>query len=63
VSLLKPYYDRSGITIHHGDCLEVLPSLPSESIDFVLTDPPYLVGYKGRWDSQKKLIIGDEDPT
>ena len=39
----SPYYHRDGITIHHGDCLEVLPTLPSESIDFVLTDPPYLV--------------------
>ena len=57
------YYQREGITIHHGDCLEVLPTLPSESIDFVLTDPPYLVGYQGRWDGTRKLIVGDEDPS
>ena len=24
---MKPYYDHAGITIYHGDCLEVLPSL------------------------------------
>ena len=63
MSALKPYYDQNGISIHHGDCLEVLPSFQNESIDFVLTDPPYLVGYKGRWDSPQKQIIGDEDPT
>ena len=57
------YYHRGGITIYHGDCLEVLPTLPSESIDFVLTDPPYLVGYQGRWDSTRKVIVGDEDPS
>jgi len=58
-----PYYDRSGITIHHGDCLAVMPGLPSASFDFVLTDPPYLVGYQGRWDGEKKTIAGDGDPS
>ncbi|MEL7281324.1 MAG: site-specific DNA-methyltransferase [Pseudomonadota bacterium] len=26
---------------HHGDCLEVMASLPAASIDAVVTDPPY----------------------
>jgi len=25
-----------------GDCVEVLKGLPDSSVDFVLTDPPYL---------------------
>lgn len=36
---MKPYYDHAGITIYHGDCREILPSLPP--VDLVLTDPPY----------------------
>jgi len=32
----------------HGDCTSVLRTLPGESIDAVITDPPYLVGYKDR---------------
>lgn len=32
----------------HGDCVEVMRQLPSESVDFVLTDPPYLVRYRSR---------------
>ena len=32
----------------HGDCVQVLQSLPAESIDAVITDPPYLVGYRDR---------------
>ncbi len=36
---MKPYYQHQGITIYHGDCLEVLPLI--ESIDFVFTDLPY----------------------
>jgi hypothetical protein len=27
--------------IHHGDCLEVLRSMPENSIDAIVTDPPY----------------------
>jgi len=35
-------------TLALGDCCEVLRALPSDSIDFCLTDPPYLVGYRDR---------------
>jgi len=35
-------------TIINGDCLNVLPSLPARSIDFVLTDPPYITRYESR---------------
>ena len=40
--------------IKHGDCLDYLMTLPDDSVDMVLTDPPYSIGYdagKG-WDSQ-----------
>lgn len=36
---MKPYYQDSAVTIYHGDCREVLPTL--ERVDLVLTDPPY----------------------
>lgn len=32
----------------HGDCIDVMASMPSESIDLVVTDPPYLVNYTPR---------------
>ncbi len=38
---MKPYYERDGITIYHGDCRDILPTLEAESIDLVLTSPPY----------------------
>ena len=28
----------------------------------MLTDPPYLVNYQGRWDGERKTIVGDDDP-
>lgn len=36
-----PYYEDDLVTLYHGDAHEVLRSLPAESIDLVLTDPPY----------------------
>lgn len=41
---VKPYYERGGIVIYHGDCREVLPTLERGSADLVLTDPPYNAG-------------------
>lgn len=35
-------------TILQGNCIERMASLPSNSIDFLLTDPPYLVNYRDR---------------
>lgn len=45
--------------IIHGDCLQVLSTLPPESVDFVLTDPPYLGRYKDRWG---RTLANDDDP-
>lgn len=28
-------------TVYHGDCLEVLPTLSADSVDTIITDPPY----------------------
>jgi DNA modification methylase len=35
-------------TILQGDCLSILPTLPAQSVDFILTDPPYITRYKSR---------------
>lgn len=41
---MRPYYEQSGITIYHGDCAEILPTLPTGRIDLVVTSPPYNMG-------------------
>jgi site-specific DNA-methyltransferase (adenine-specific) len=33
--------DRDRVTIHHGDCLEVLRTLPNGSVQCCVTSPPY----------------------
>jgi DNA modification methylase len=35
-------------SVLHGDCISIMQSLPANSIDFILTDPPYLIRYQDR---------------
>lgn len=38
-------------TLHHGDCIAVMRTLPDHSVDSVVTDPPYELGFMGKgWD-------------
>lgn len=42
--------------LHHTDCLELLSTIDDNSVDLILTDPPYFIGFDGGkgWDSQWK---------
>jgi adenine-specific DNA-methyltransferase len=44
-------------TIIRGDCVEVMSAMPSGSVDFILTDPPYVAGYRSR--SNQTLVNDD----
>lgn len=50
---MNPYFQDEAVTIYHGDCREVLPSLPK--VDLVLTDPPYGVT-QNSWDDLEVTI-------
>jgi site-specific DNA-methyltransferase (adenine-specific) len=40
------------MTLIHGDCIEVMAGMDAESIDAIVTDPPYGLGFMGKaWDS------------
>lgn len=61
----KPYYDEAGITIYHGDCLEVMPELSEHSVDAVIADLPYgttackwdaVIPFEPLWTNYKRLI-------
>ena len=37
--------------VYHGDCIETMNALPPESVDAIVTDPPYGLGFMGKkWD-------------
>ena len=49
------YYEDDAVTLHHGDCIEVIHSLPDASVDAVVTDPPYGLEFMGaEWDAPWK---------
>ena len=52
---VTPYYSDDAVTIYHGDCREILPSLLDGSVDLILTDPPYNVSSRN---SRKNTTIG-----
>lgn len=33
------------IDLRHGDCLEIMKSMPNDSVNMILTDPPYGINY------------------
>ena len=45
----KPYYEKSGVTLYHGDSSEIIAELIRGGLDIESTlkvsDPPYNVGY------------------
>lgn len=45
--------------IYQGDCLEVMKGFPDNSIDTILTDPPYGLGFMGKeWDTFDRNQFG-----
>lgn len=73
---MKPYYEHAGITIYHGDCREVLPSLELDDV-VIVSDPPYGIdfnhsGQHGRFSGQgvttaarargNHPVYGDDSP-
>lgn len=42
--IYKRYKDSNIVTLHNGNCIELLKKLPNESVDLVVTSPPYCMG-------------------
>jgi site-specific DNA-methyltransferase (adenine-specific) len=38
---VKPYYEADGVTIYHGDCMDLLHDGLGRGADLLVTDPPY----------------------
>jgi len=49
------------VELHHGDCLDILPMLEAESVDLIVTSPPYNCdkGYDGYSDDLEMAAYFD----
>jgi len=56
---------NTNINLFNGDCLEVMPTIESGSIDMILTDPPYgttackwdsIIPLENMWEQLKRII-------
>lgn len=61
---MKPTWERDGIQLYLGDCLQILPHL--SGVDAVVTDPPYGISYASGMTGHGggtalPGIVGDED--
>lgn len=70
---MRAVFNENGITIWHGDCRELIPITPPETVDLVLTDPPYGMNLdtdnSGTGDAKRmpgrkwdRRVEGDEEP-
>lgn len=53
------------VTLHNGDCLNIMPTLPDKSIDLILCDLPYgttackwdtVIPFEPLWEQYKRII-------
>jgi DNA modification methylase len=56
-NLVSVHYTDDRVTLYHGDCIEVMRTLPDASVDAVVTDPPYGLSFMGKdWDNGGKML-------
>jgi adenine-specific DNA-methyltransferase len=51
---MTPYYTDDHVTLYHGRAEDVLPTIAPDSVDVLLTDPPYFQVKDEEWDRQWK---------
>jgi site-specific DNA-methyltransferase (adenine-specific) len=57
---MTPFYDKDDLTLHQGDCREVMASFDENSIAAIVTDPPYGIHFMQKaWDTFGSAIGHD----
>ena len=59
--ILTPFLDDADVILYAGDCIEVMRQMPENSVDAIVTDPPYGLEFMGKdWDSPWKGKASNE---
>lgn len=50
--MTEPYFRDAEVTVYGGDCVQVMKTLADNSVDAVVTDPPYNLAFMSKaWDA------------
>lgn len=58
-----PYWSDGDATVFVGDCREILPQLPRDSVDLIVTDPPYGQAWRSGFRKTRLDEIAGDDGT
>ena len=50
----------SDIKLYQGDCLEIMKEIPDNSIDCIITDPPYNIN-QAQWDNKFPIDLAIQE--
>src|SRR5437899_8130820 len=48
-------------TVMHGDCIDLMRKMTTESVDFLLTDPPYITRYRPHKNNAGQTVTNDDN--
>ena len=51
---MREYFANDRVTLYEGDCIEVMRSLPDNSVDSIVTDPPVWIVIHGQGLGQRR---------
>ena len=54
-----PYYQTNNGVLYNADCLDIMKHIRNNSINMVLTDPPYGISFKSHRHTYQREIIND----
>jgi len=46
--MAEPYYEYGKTILYHDDCLTVMREMPENSVDTIICDPPYMIGFMAK---------------
>src|SRR5215475_5980589 len=52
----SPYFKSKNTVIFNGDCLEILNTIPENSINMIFADPPYMLSNDGFTCQNGKMV-------
>jgi adenine-specific DNA-methyltransferase len=66
ITIATEFHVNNEITLYHGDCLEFLKTIPDETIQLIVTSPPYNIGKEyenvldiDEYKAQQKAVIDE----